>query len=311
MSLAANNSSPPPRPAQGIGGLFTPEGVVMLVLLMVAFGGLFFRWFKVQNLVSSTQIEDWGHAYFIPVISGYLVWRHRTTLARLQPSVFWPGLAPLVLGVMCYFLGVVGIKNHMFQGFALILTVLGAAILILGPAFLRFVFLPIAFLVFAVTVSEKIMIELTFPLQLTASQGGFFVLSMIGAISGFNVEVNGNLLKIIDSTGAEHPLDIAAACSGMRMVVAFFALGATTAILGCKLWWQRTALMLLAAPIAILINIGRVSVLGLLSLADSDLASGEAHTFIGTLLLIPGLGLFMLVVWILKKVVGAEAEAAK
>jgi exosortase/archaeosortase family protein len=62
--------------------------------------------------------------------------------------------------------------------------------------------------------------------------------------------------------------------------------------------------VLLAAPVAILINILRVAVLGLLSMVDANLAAGQAHTLIGTLLLIPGLMLFLLVVWTLNKVVG-------
>jgi len=309
MSQDASNPSPKPSSDNRVLGLFTPEGVLMGSLLLVAFFGLFYRWFKVQNLISSTEIEDWGHAYFIPVISGYLVWRNRDAIAALKAKVFWPGLAPLLLGIMCYFMGVVGIKNHMFQGFSIILTVMGLVTLVLGPGYVRYLFLPIAFLVFMVTVSQKIMIELTFPLQLSASQGGYFVLSLVGAVAGFSAEVSGNLIEIIDSTGVKHPLDIAAACSGMRMVVAFFALAGTTAVLGCRLWWQRVALMLLAGPVAIFLNIGRVSVLGLLSLADADLANGEAHTLIGTILLIPGLGLFLLVVWALNKAAGTEAKA--
>jgi exosortase/archaeosortase family protein len=69
-------------------------------------------------------------------------------------------------------------------------------------------------------------------------------------------------------------------------------------------------LLLLTVPVAIFLNVIRVAVLGLLSLADEKLAAGEAHTFIGTLLLIPGLFLFLGVVWALKRVVKpAEAKA--
>ena len=312
MSTAVNPTraatATPPSPARVL-GLFTPEGAVMAGVLLAVFFGLFFRWFKIQNLISSTQMEDWGHAYFIPLISGYIVWKHRAEIAAIPARVFWPGLAPFLLGIMCYFWGVVGVKNHMFQGFSIILTVMGLCLLMLGPAMARYLFLPLVFLVFSVTVSERIMIELTFPLQLAASQGGYFVLSLVGAAAGFSVDVKGNLLEIIDNTRVAHPLNIAAACSGMRMVVAFYALAGATALLGTKLWWQRVALMLLAAPVALIINTVRVSVLGLLSLWDSDLASGEAHTAIGTFLLVPGLLLFMAVIWALNKIIKPEGAA--
>lgn len=311
MSSTATQSRPSDIAAAAQGrvlGLLTREGALIGGLLLAVFIGLFFRWFRIQHLISSSQIEDWGHAYFIPVISGFMVWKHRDEIAAIRPSVFWPGLAPFLLGIMCYFWGVVGVKNHMFQGFSIILTVFGLTLLMLGPAIARFLFLPIVFLAFGVTVSERIMIELTFPLQLAASQGGYFVLSIVGAAAGFSVDVKGNLLEIIDSAGVAHPLNIAAACSGMRMVVAFFALAGATALLGTKLWWQRVALMLLAAPVALIINTVRVSVLGLLSLWDANLASGEAHTAIGTFLLLPGLGLFMLVIWTLNKLIKPAEE---
>jgi len=304
MTQVLHNPGPvaPSEQRNRIAGLFTPEGLLLSGLLVTAFAALFFRWFRIQHLTSSNHIEDWGHAYIIPLISGYMIWQSRDRIAKLHARVFWPGLAPFLLGIMSYFMGVVGIKNHMFQGFSIILTVMGLSLLMLGPAFARYLFLPIAFLVFGVTISERIMIDLTFPLQLAASQGGYFVLSLVGAIAGFTVVVNGNLIDIIDSTGKAHPLNIAAACSGMRMVVAFFALAGATALLGCRVWWQRVALMLLAAPVAIIINTGRVAVLGLLSLEDPNLAAGEAHTAIGTFLLIPGLGLFLAVIWALNKI---------
>lgn len=298
-------------PTERVLGLFTPEGAVMFVVLAAVFFGLFFRWFVVQHLLSAKSIEDWGHAYAIPLISGYLIWQARDKLAAARVSPFWPALPVVLLGIMSYFLCVVGIRNHMLQGFSIILTLFGLVLLMLGTRPMRYLFIPISLLVFGVTVSDIIMLKLTFPLQLIASQGAFLILSVVGAVAGFSADVAGNSITVIKPSGVEIPLNVAAACSGMRMVVAFFALAAITGILSCRRWWQRTALVLLAAPVAILINIFRVAVLGLFSLADVNLAAGEAHTLIGTLLLIPGLGLFLLLVWVLKKSVGDDAAAGK
>jgi exosortase len=288
--------------------LFTPEAAAATALLAAAFAGLFFRWFYTQHLFSSNQMEDWGHAYVIPLISLYLIRQSRDALARVKPETFWPGLAPFLLGIMCYFFFVASrfTGGHMIQGWAVILTLFGLVLLLLGPRAMRYLFIPIAFLVFGVTVSDMIMIRLTFPLKLIASQGAYLVLSVIGAFAGFSADVNGNMLHVITSSGTDIPLNVADACSGMRTVVAFFALAASAAVLGCRQWWQRVALLLLAAPVAILINVGRVATLGLLSLADPNLASGQAHTLIGTLLLIPGLLLFMGIIWALNRAVHDE-----
>lgn len=301
--LSPTRATDPASDRARVLGLFTPEGAAMGGLLALAFAGLFFRWFRLQHLHAQDALDDWGHVYVVPLFSAYLVWRERARIAATDPRVFWPGLSPLLMGVMAYFFCLVGIRNHMLQGFSMILTLFGVVLMLLGPEMMRRLFLPLALLVFGITVSEQIMIQLTFPLQLIASYGAATVLGGLSFFADFAIEANANILRVTDSAGVTRDLDVAAACSGMRMVVAFVFLSAVTAILGCRFWWQRTAIVLLAAPVAILVNIGRVSTLGLLSLSDPELAKGGAHTAIGTLLLVPGLGLFMLVVWALNRVV--------
>jgi exosortase len=289
-----------------------PETILMGGLLLAAFVGLFFRWIWAQHLFSMEAPADWGHAYFIPLISGYMIWQKRAELAKIRPQAFWPGLAPLALGMVSYFffVGARVTGGHMIQGWAVVLSLFGLALLFAGPKAMRHLFLPIAFLVLGIKISEQIMIRLTFPMQLIASQGAYGMLSVLGAMFGFTVDVAGNNLTMTSASGKQIPLSVAEACSGMRMVIAFIALGAATALLSLKDWWQRVLLLLLTIPVAIFLNVIRVAVLGLLSLADEKLAAGEAHTFIGTLLLIPGLFLFLGVVWALKRVVKpAEARA--
>lgn len=277
----------------------------MSVLLAVAFCAMFFRWIFKQHEHSFGALEDWGHAYAIPFLSLYMIWLKREEISRLEARPFWPGLAPFLLGLMCYLFFIVGVPNHMLQGVSLILTLQAVALLVVGPSIFRHLFLPIAFLIFSVTLSEQIMIKVTFQLQLIASKGAWVMLSVIGTIFGFLVDLDGNTLSV-----GGNKLNVAEACSGMRMVVAFYALAATVATLGCRHWWQRVALLLLAAPVAIFMNVIRVAILGLLSLGNVNLAAGEAHMLIGTLLLIPSLGLFLAVVWTLNKLVSDDDAAA-
>lgn len=282
-------------------GLFTRTGAVMASIVAVAFVGLFYRWFVTQGMWSWNRIEDWGHAFAIPAISGYLVWIRREEIAKLDARVFWPGLAPMLLGIATYFAGIVTIRNHMVQGFAMILTLFGVVLLLTGPSVMRRVFLPIAFLGFGVTLAEKIMLAITFKLKLIASQGSWILLSVTGPIFGYHVDLSGNTLLIQPNQGAEIPLNVADACSGMRMVVAFYALAGAVVLFSAKTWWQRIAIMLIAGPVAVAMNVFRVAVLGWLSLIDPNLASGDAHMIIGTLLLIPSLLLFMGLVWVLNR----------
>ncbi len=292
------------EPGDRILGLFTPAGLGWTVGLGVAFIALFSQWVFKQAEMSYEFMQDWGHAFVIPGIGGYLLWRNRAAIVRERTEAFWPALVPFLLGIVSYAYCIIHVRNHMLQGFSLVLT-LGALVLLLtGPRMLRHLFLPIAYLLLAITISEAIMLDVTFRLQLIASQGAWLMLNLIGQpFNWFIVEIKGNTLEMLTTAGATHSMNVAEACSGMRMVVAFYALAGAVALLGTREWWQRIALMLLAGPVAILMNMVRVTVLGMLMLIDPDLAAGDAHMLIGTLLLLPSLLMFMGIVWALNRIV--------
>lgn len=279
---------------------------VRMGLLALAFVALYFRWMDTQYAKAMANVQDWGHTLIMPLIGGYLLWSKRRELAKLDARTFWPGVLPLVLGIGSYFYFIVGVANHMLQGFAMVLTLAGLTLLVGGLAVFRLAFLPIALLVFSVEISEQIMIKVTFPLQVISSQGAYFILRLISLPRDwFMVDLDGNTLRLFNRTSGEwNAMGVAEACSGLRMLVAFLALGAIVGILSCRHWWQRITLLLLAAPVAILLNIVRVAALGVASLWNVSLASGDAHMLIGTLLLVPGLGLFLSVVWALNRAVG-------
>lgn len=286
-------------------------GQALAAVALIAFVALFADWFLRQGAMSAKWIEDWGHAFVIPLISGYMLWRVRHRIGAATATAFWPGLALVALGVGCYFFFLLAVSNHMLQGAAMITTLFGAALTVFGPGVMRLAAVPVLFLAFGITISERIMIELTFPLQLLASKGAWILLTLCGPLAGFSVDLEGNTLTMIDGQGkALSPLNVAEACSGMRMLIAFFALSAAVAVLGCREWWQRIAVIILAAPVALLMNIVRVATLGILSLIDENLAHGDAHMVVGTILLFPSLGLFMLVVWALKRAVPEDRAVA-
>jgi len=278
--------------------LLSTTNLIKIGVLLAAFVVYFWNWILTQHLHSWGN-HDWSHAYLVPVISLYLIWQRRYELARLTPTTYWPGLAPMVLGLMSYPFFIVGVPNHMGQGYSMILTLFGMVLVLLGPGMMRHLFLPIAYLVFMVTISEMIMIKITFKLKQWAAEGGDVLLQMLGV----NVTRKGTTLEIVNGKGQSNPLDVADACSGMSMLIAFVALGAAVALVGCRFWWQRVVLVMLAAPTALLLNVLRIAVLGLLTLWDPNLAAGEAHTLIGTLLLVPGFFIYMGIVWALNKAV--------
>lgn len=283
---------------------------VAVLVLGAVFTFLFWMTLERQVQMSLAYLEDWGHALLIPAISGYVIWSRRAAIAAAEPRVFWPGLSAVLTGVVAYFVAVVGVRSHLAEGLAALVTLFGVVMLLLGPAVTRVVFLPLAYLVFAVTLPQQVMIRITFALQQVASFGAWVMLSVIGELASFKADLAGNTIDIVASNGEVHPLNVAEACSGMRMVVAFYALAGAFALVGVRSWWQRLTLMALAGPVALLMNMIRVTVLGLLTLFDPELAAGNAHTLIGTVLLIPSVALFFGIAWALRRSVSEVADPA-
>lgn len=287
-------------------GLFTPTGRVAGIAVLLTLVMLFYRWFLQQGKISMGQPEDWGHAFVIPLIAGYMVWQRRNQMNLTPTSIFWPAMIPFLVGIQSYAYTMFMVQNHMLQGMSLILTLGSLILLLVGPSMFRHLLLPIVYLVMMITVSEKFMLAITFKLQLIASQGSWLILNLIGNPFGwFSVDIDGNTLMIVMESGEMLPMNVAEACSGMRMVVAFYALAIAVALLGSTQWWQRIALILLAGPVAVFMNMIRVTVLGLLMFINPDLASGDAHTVIGTILLVPSLLLFLGLAWVLNRLVAS------
>lgn len=294
----------PPTPPAADGQAFLkrvrdPATIVKVLLLTGAGVWLFWTWLATQNHYSMSS-GDWSHAYMVPAICGYLLWQHRAALDKLTATVFWPGLIPVLMGIWSYVFFIVGVPNHLGQGLSMTLTVFGLALLLLGPRYMTYLFFPIAYLFFAITIPEKVMNHATWPLQRVASIGGWVGLNMIGV----KTDIAGNQLTVYDSTTFQsYPLNVAEACSGMRMLIAFLALGVAVALVSTRMWWKRVILIGLAAPLAVLLNVVRIIVLGIASLFNQDLSAGQAHMFIGTLLLIPGFFIYMLILVALNKAV--------
>ncbi|MDP6600862.1 MAG: exosortase/archaeosortase family protein [Phycisphaerales bacterium] len=278
------------------------------VILFIAMTWVFWDFLQRQVLFAVKKQADWGHTLVIPFIAGYFVWLIRGRLCEQPFRIAWSGLVPFILGLAWYTicgLGPTTLHHHNLMGVGVCMAVFGMVLFIFGWRAMRYLLFPLLYLfVFGQTISDRMMEVVTFKLQDIAALGSYHGLSLVG----LDVTRAGNTLEIFHG-GVSHPLNIAEACSGMRMLMAFFALGVAMAFAGLRFWWQRIALVLMALPTAVFVNILRVMTLGLLSLADSNFAAGDFHTFIGTLWLVPAFMIYLGIVWLLRNLVIVEGES--
>jgi len=80
---------------------------------------------------------------------------------------------------------------------------------------------------------------------------------------------------------ASQKLSVAEACSGIRSLLSLSFLSLVYAYFFDKKVWMRVALFIGVLPIAILANAGRVTITGILSEHNTELAKGVFHEMEG------------------------------
>ena len=91
-------------------------------------------------------------------------------------------------------------------------------------------------------------------------------------------------------------LVVGEACSGINLLMGFLALGFVFAYLSKRRTWFRAVLFSATIPIALLVNVVRVTVTGLIhQYLDPRWAEGFLHFFEGYMLFIAGIVLFYII----------------
>ncbi len=237
-------------------------------------------------------VRDWirdpnySHGFLIPVVSAFLVWRDRHELARTPIRANWFGLIALLAGAAMLVLGAAG--SEVFTQRLSLLVVMGAGILFLaGWGWFKRLAFPVAFLFFAMPLPYVIYYDLTAPMQALAARNAISGLNGIG----IPAVAEGNIIHLPGAT-----LEVAEACSGIRSLYAFLALGALLARSLPLPWWGRGAVFLLTIPLSIAGNAVRVWGSGVAAyLGGPRTAEGAPHEIMGLVVFAVGLGVLALV----------------
>jgi exosortase len=306
MSQASSHSSAAGLQADVLRGPLVAAGVLLGLLIW-----LFHSFFSQQFRWATQQQADWGHTLVIPLIAGYFIYLKRDALRARPFRTTWVGFLPVLIGVAIYMISVVGpqvLHHHNIRGLGVGLTVFGIVLLFCGFRAMLILWVPLAYVfVFGQTISDRFMQLVTFTLQDITASGAYYALLLLN----FDVELRGNIITVFDQAGAPRPLNVAEACSGMRMLMAFLALGVAMAYIGLKHLWQQVALVLMGIPTAIFVNVLRVVTLSLLALVGSDFAAGDFHSFVGLVWLVPAFLMFLGIMWIIRRLVTDDAEQSK
>ena len=252
------------------------EHLISIAGCIICLGILYSTMFK-SLVYDWINLPDFSHGFFIPLISLYVVWERIDKLnnAPIKPSNY--GLGIIFLGLVFFFVGNLGGESFSLR-FSFLIVLTGIVVFLLGWDVFKILLFPILFLIFMIPLPSVIMVKITFPMQLFASN----VAEQSLQLFGIPVLREGNVIHLADTS-----LEVAEACSGIRSLISLLALGTIFAYFTKNILWQKTLLICLCFPIAIFVNAFRVSATGILAnYYGISVAQGFFHDFSGYILFI-------------------------
>lgn len=186
------------------------------------------------------DVATYNHVLLVPPIIAWLIWQRRAELAKLEPSLWWPGLLPIAAAAFLWLLGAFSGLDLARQ--AAVVAMSAALVpLLAGPRVTLGLLFPLFYMVFLIpTGGELVNVLQTVTARITIA---------LVHVSGIPAEVDG--VFIYTPAGL---FEVAEACSGVKFLIAMIAFGALMANVCFIGRWRRAALMLGCVVVPILAN---------------------------------------------------------
>ena len=242
--------------------------------ILVPLISLYFVWIKRRELkdVLCKSISSTGTGSY-DLQSGQSVLNNHFFTSRCM------GLQITIFGLILYiisFLGAVAVSARL----SLVIVLIGLIIFNLGINIFNILIFPLFLLFFMVPVPTSIVSLFSVPLQLFVTKVSTFIIQLL-SIPAYR---EGNMLYF-----ASTQLEVAEACSGIRSIFAYLMLGTIFAYLIKRDWTKRWILLVSTIPLAIFVNMVRVTGTGILAhFFGGQVALGFLHEFSGMAIFIFG-----------------------
>lgn len=216
---------------------------------------------------------DYSHGYLIPFVSMGVIWLKREELIAAPKRIAKLGLLVIVGALLMHWLGA-KMQQTRLSLMGLILLFWGIPYYLMGWQVAKILIFPCAYLIFCVPLN--FLDSMTFPLKMLATQASN------GLLNGLGIEAvsEGSKIKLVQNPDISY--EVAAACSGLRSLLAMTAITAVYAYLTQKTLLKKWILFLSSIPLAVIGNIVRVTTIFLVAQAFSkNIADGLYHSYSG------------------------------
>jgi exosortase len=271
----------------------TPGPQVLAAGAVLAATFIWFYWSSFDVFARTWVTDDYQHGPFVPLFSLFLLWYRRDMILPLAHRGSWWGLAFFGLWAVMRWLAVY-FNFGSLPEMSMLPFLAGLALFVGGWQALQWSWPAIVFLVFMLRMPGDLQGMVSLQLQGYAARLSVFVIQTLG----MPAMASGHVIQLTDKQ-----LDVAQACSGLRMMTMFFAMCVGAAFVVRKPVWEKLLIVASAAPIAVLANVARIVVTASCceiarnwpKLIDAEKAMEVIHTWAGYLIEMP-VGLLLL--WI-------------
>lgn len=243
-----------------------------------------------------------GHGLLLAPLALILAWRRGVDPSAAPNRLV--GLTILVMAVALRYVSALAADPFLARS-AMFIALAALVIHVWGVRQMMAWWLPASLLALSVPLPDAILGSLALPLQLKASSLGAELLSW----RGLPVQLDGNVIRL-----PGHDLFVTEACSGLRSLTALLSIGVLLGGVLLRSPWTRVGIILLAIPVAVVINGIRVFITGfLVAFVDPSLAEGFTHITEGWLMFLVAFGVLASItygmVWIEKRLTRSVAHA--
>jgi exosortase len=267
--------------------------------LLVVFGWTY-RDAAIYFLKTWWHQAEYGHGFFVPIFSLFLLWHRRSMVTPFPTNWSWWALPMFALSALIRWATVY--FNYSIDHYSLFPLFVGLALLVGGWRGLHWAWQSIVFLIFMVPLPGFLAIALGHPLQVIATKGSIYVVQTLGIAA----VAQGTVIQL-----AADKLDVQEACSGISMLMLFFAVCVGWAFLLDKTpLWERLLIVVSAIPIAIISNVARIAVAAILVEWVGTWAEHLFHDKAGWVMMILAMGLLWAEMTLISKLLLAPPSEA-
>ncbi len=280
-------------------------GRVNLGLLVVTLAALVWSyWPTLVGLMRDWRSDpNYSVGQIVPLAALYLLWSDRRSLMRSRMTACWWGVGLLLLAMAARSFGLIWLFESA-ERYSFVLAIAGVVLLIAGREVFGKVFWVLVFLGLMMPLPGRVHLMISGTLQDYATDGAVFGLELLGVVVG----QRGHQVVLNDSV----PINIAEACSGLRMLSAFVVVAAVLAYIVPRPRWQKVVLVLSSVPVAIVCNVMRLVLTALLFLTlESSLAERFFHDFAGLTMMPMAIFLLLGELWVMSKLVIPDGEGVE